>query len=67
MLEPFGPIGLCLVDTKGSDMPAAEHWPERLWLVRHGQSQGNLARDAAQESDAHVIDLDHARRRRALV
>ena len=38
-------------------MPAAEHWPERLWIVRHGQSQGNLARDAAEESDAKVIDL----------
>ena len=38
-------------------MPAAEHWPERLWIVRHGQSQGNLARDAAEENDAHVIDL----------
>ena len=39
-------------------MPAAEHWPERLWIVRHGQSQGNLARAAAEESDAHVINLD---------
>ena len=38
-------------------MPAAEHWPERLWIVRHGQSQGNLARDVAEETDAHVIDL----------
>ena len=39
-------------------MPAAEHWPERLWIVRHGQSQGNLAREAAEESDAYVINLD---------
>ncbi len=38
-------------------MPTAEHWPERLWIVRHGQSQGNLARDAAEETDAKVIDL----------
>lgn len=38
-------------------MPTAEHWPERLWIVRHGQSQGNLARDKAEESDARVIDL----------
>lgn len=28
------------------------HWPERLWLVRHGQSQGNVARDHA---DAHGL------------
>ena len=35
-----------------------QNWPERLWLVRHGQSQGNVARDAADESGAHVIDID---------
>ena len=34
------------------------HWPERLWLVRHGQSQGNIARDAAHEAGHDVIDLD---------
>ncbi len=38
-------------------MPTVEHWPERLWIVRHGQSQGNLARDIAEETDAKVIDL----------
>jgi len=35
-----------------------QNWPERLWLVRHGQSQGNVARDAADEAGAHVIDID---------
>ena len=35
----------------------AQSWPERLWLVRHGQSQGNVARDAADESGAHEIDI----------
>ena len=35
-----------------------QNWPERLWLVRHGQSQGNVARDAADESGAHEIDID---------
>jgi probable phosphoglycerate mutase len=34
-----------------------QSWPERLWLVRHGQSQGNVARDAADESGAHEIDI----------
>ncbi len=33
------------------------HWPKRLWLVRHGQSQGNVARDAAHEAGLDVIDL----------
>jgi 2,3-bisphosphoglycerate-dependent phosphoglycerate mutase len=35
-----------------------QNWPERLWLVRHGQSQGNVARDAADEAGAHVIDIE---------
>ena len=35
-----------------------QNWPERLWLVRHGQSQGNIARDAAHEAGAHEIDID---------
>ena len=39
-------------------MAHRQHWPERLWLVRHGQSQGNVARDAAQDAGLHVIDLD---------
>ena len=34
-----------------------QNWPERLWLVRHGQSQGNVARDAADEAGAHEIDI----------
>jgi broad specificity phosphatase PhoE len=34
------------------------NWPERLWLVRHGQSHGNVARDAADEAGAHEIDID---------
>ena len=35
-----------------------QHWPQRLWLVRHGQSQGNVARDAAHEAGLDVLDLD---------
>jgi broad specificity phosphatase PhoE len=35
-----------------------QNWPARLWIVRHGQSQGNVARDAADESGAHEIDID---------
>src|SRR4029079_8718018 len=36
----------------------AQNWPERLGLGRHGQSQGNVARDAADEAGAHEIDID---------
>ncbi|MFL5607470.1 MAG: histidine phosphatase family protein, partial [Gemmatimonadaceae bacterium] len=24
-----------------------QRWPDRLWIVRHGESAGNVARDAA--------------------
>src|SRR4051794_38174004 len=35
-----------------------QNWPERLYLVRHGQSHGNVARDAADEAGLHEIDID---------
>jgi len=31
----------------------AQRWPATLWIVRHGQSAGNVARDAA-----HAAELD---------
>ncbi|HEU0043704.1 histidine phosphatase family protein [Sphingomonas sp.] len=37
-------------------MPA-QRWPARLWLVRHGQSAGNVARDAADAVGAQRIEL----------
>ena len=37
----------------------AQRWPERLWIVRHGESAGNVARDAAYASGVAVIDIDH--------
>ena len=33
------------------------HWPQVLWIVRHGQSAGNVARDAAEAAGLHVIDI----------
>ena len=39
-------------------MRHGQNWPERLWLVRHGQSQGNVARDLANELGHSVIKLD---------
>ena len=32
-------------------------WPERLWIVRHGESAGNVARDAATAAGLPVIDI----------
>lgn len=31
--------------------------PQTLWVVRHGQSAGNVARDAAEANGLHVIDI----------
>jgi broad specificity phosphatase PhoE len=35
-----------------------QNWPERMWLVRHGQSQGNVARDEAQQAGSLTIAID---------
>ena len=32
-------------------------WPERLWIVRHGESAGNVARDAADAAGLPLIDI----------
>ncbi len=32
-------------------------WPSQLWLVRHGESAGNVARNAAQASGLSRIDI----------
>jgi broad specificity phosphatase PhoE len=34
-----------------------QRWPARLWIVRHGQSAGNVARDAAHAAGLPVIDI----------
>jgi 2,3-bisphosphoglycerate-dependent phosphoglycerate mutase len=34
-----------------------QRWPSRIWIVRHGESAGNVARDAAMSSGATHIDI----------
>lgn len=34
-----------------------KRWPARLWIVRHGQSAGNVARDAADAAGMGRIDI----------
>jgi broad specificity phosphatase PhoE len=36
-----------------------QRWPQKLWIVRHGQSAGNVARDAAHEAGLAEIDIAH--------
>jgi len=33
-------------------------WPSVLWIVRHGESAGNVARDAADAAGDHLIDIE---------
>ncbi len=35
-----------------------QRWPGHLWIVRHGESAGNVARDAAMTAGLPRIDLD---------
>lgn len=36
---------------------SGQQWPKYLWLVRHGQSAGNVARDAAERAGLSLIDI----------
>ena len=35
----------------------SERWPSKLWVVRHGESAGNVARDAAHVARLQDIDI----------
>jgi broad specificity phosphatase PhoE len=39
----------------GPDAP----WPSALWVVRHGESAGNVARDAAEAQGLERLELTH--------
>jgi len=39
-------------------MPADQKWPDILWIVRHGESAGNVARDAALAAALPIIDIE---------
>jgi broad specificity phosphatase PhoE len=34
-----------------------QKWPQKIWIVRHGQSAGNVARDAAEAAGLPLIDI----------
>ena len=36
---------------------AEQKWPQVLWIVRHGQSAGNVARERAEAASAPLIDI----------
>src|SRR5687768_7917981 len=34
-----------------------QKWPMNIWIIRHGQSAGNVARDAAEAAGLPLIDI----------
>ncbi len=34
-----------------------QKWPDILWIVRHGESAGNVAREEAEANGKHFVDL----------
>jgi 2,3-bisphosphoglycerate-dependent phosphoglycerate mutase len=38
-----------------------QRWPSRIWLVRHGESAGNVAHDAARAARSSTIAIDARR------
>lgn len=47
------------VEQKSAMEGASARWPERMWIVRHGQSAGNVARDHAEAHGVTLIELEH--------
>ena len=47
------------VEQKSAMEGASARWPERMWIVRHGQSAGNIARDHAEANGITLIELEH--------
>ena len=41
----------------GTPSGMADEWPSTLWLLRHGQSAGNVARDVAEAGGLARIDI----------
>jgi probable phosphoglycerate mutase len=35
----------------------SQRWPEQLWIVRHGQSAGNVVRDSADATGKLTVDI----------
>ena len=38
-------------------MANEQKWPDVMWIVRHGESAGNVARDAAEAAGHAIIDI----------
>jgi 2,3-bisphosphoglycerate-dependent phosphoglycerate mutase len=44
--------------TRGKDRQMTSRWPEVVWIVRHGESAGNVASELAHQAGLAMIDID---------
>src|SRR4051812_43897360 len=49
---------LALVLQRAESLSTSTTWPSRLWVVRHGESAGNLARLAAEAAGTETIEIE---------
>lgn len=47
-----------MVLDRGHGVKQTQIWPDRLHIVRHGESAGNVARETANAAGHHFIDID---------
>src|SRR3954470_1221038 len=52
-----GPAGRRAMMEQREGQMIDQKWPQRMWIVRHGQSAGNLARYAAESGGLPLIDI----------
>ncbi|MDQ6886072.1 MAG: histidine phosphatase family protein [Gemmatimonadota bacterium] len=46
-----------MTEKEGKIRGSEQAWPDTLWIVRHGESAGNVARAAADAAGLHTIDI----------
>ena len=46
-----------LRDERAAQVREQQKWPDCVWIVRHGQSAGNVARDVAEAARHDLIDI----------
>lgn len=50
-------VGLVCKLPERKGVSSEQKWPDVLWIVRHGESAGNVARDRAEAAGSAVIDI----------
>ena len=54
---PGLPVRCVEIWSRSKGTVLSQRWPSKLWIVRHGESAGNVARDAAHAAGLPDIDI----------